>query len=135
MKMLKITGILLITSIICSVVMVNAYDAPGTVFVNVKLDKNYGYETGTWTKTTYASQRYENQSSITVLTNPCRDCIIMAKPKQDNGDTFFGLSTRMGDTQTFPGASAQPGNFRLLLMREDWTLLETSHNAIWRIDR
>jgi hypothetical protein len=89
------------------------------------------------TKNTWTTQKYKNLSAITWLTNPCNSCQIAAKLFTDAGDTDQGVVTTPGHSASFNANTmfSSPDDWRLAIWRVDFTLLTTSHTAMWYINQ
>lgn len=127
----------ILIALIISIFFVNfvTVNAQTEIIIDYELNANDEVLTNFREKKTYASQKYENTSSITVLNNPCKECNIMVRIWNSKKDFSAASITQMGNT-SYIGRTTHsvPGNHRLKIKRSDFTLLKTSHVASWYID-
>lgn len=135
MKLFRYSLIILLISIVLDCVMCFAYASPNATGISVTLKTNNSQFTSYRTKNVMSSQYYENTFASTLITNPCTKCKIMVKPYTEDGDTYAGVLTTMGNKYRFPDDfSKQPNNYRLNIWRYDVTAMDTQHTGVWTIN-
>jgi len=142
-KSKKVVGILAITlSVISLPKLVNATAFPTHEFIGgtFYLEKQQASTTSTYTKTTWRNQRFKQGYTRTNLNDPCTDCQLLTKLVEvdDNGsykNTAQPILTVMNEEKDLvEGSTSNPGNYYLITVRNDWTLLKTTVGYIWKID-
>lgn len=133
MKYLKISLAVLLVAIIGDIILTDA--ATSQILISVTLNKKESYTTKAWEKETFAIQKYEHSTSITVLNNPCEDCEVLVQVWNSDKDWSASTITKMGNTYKVGRTThSVPGTHKLKIRRFDATLLKTNHIAIWHID-
>ena len=98
MKLIKITFLLAVVSIIVSLSISQAYATPPSMVVVAELKANHTVKkTQMVTKNTYTEMQYKNNKNFTAITDPCPDCKIGTEVYGDN-DNKMGttITTVMG---------------------------------------
>ncbi len=140
MKFFKYTIISLFVALILNATLTAFaadYPAPPTMSTGVKqISVGGGFWTRYLTKNTWTIQKYYNYYTATVLTVPCPNCKIAAKPRDIDNDVYSSIVTQMGETDSFnrPTHINSPDIYQLYISRYDFTLLTTDHAGIWIIN-
>ena len=146
MKYFKLSLVILAVAIISSSIAPRAIVAVKKILYSVELSGDSVYKSERYfPKEDGYTPKYEHNTSLTVLTNPCPKCQIQTKiflQGKETDDTSTAVVTTMGTTATFTAASfslpfalATPENpqwYRINLKRFDFTILKTSHTGyLW----
>jgi len=123
-------------------IVVNASTFPHQVAVggSFNLIRNEAQNTNIYSKETWVMQRFKHVASSTTITNPCPNCQLAIKlvKVDDNGNyenTFPAIYTVSGEEKDLQaGSVSQPGNYRLTVVRKDFTLVNTTAAYNWKID-
>lgn len=135
-KYLGAIAMLFIFAVVVGSAAVKAYTSPdfvGVTYSGVKYAQ-YNKETVYYTKNRGSSQSVYVNKAYTSLTNPCTECQIAFKLTNDNGTVFSGAAAKMYETQTFSGNTEAYGNYKLKMMRADFTLLDTTVTFKWNLN-
>ena len=94
--------------------------------------------TGKWVeKKTWSNQEIFVDQAKTSMTDPCPKCQFIVRTRTDIGsEGALGDVIKLYESRAFIGhdGSSKPGNFKLKIMRADFTLLKTLFGAIWTYD-
>ncbi len=136
MDFIKYSLVILGVAILSSVAITSARDAKivPEIGVNYILKKNNAQWSNYHTKETVSSQRYYNDDTFTVLTNPCSTCKIETKLYLSGSQVGGTLITTKGQTKNFGDVSSYLGTYRLSLKRYDYSPLDTHHFGYWKIN-
>lgn len=135
-KSLGIMTTLLAFIILLGCVSIKAYTSPdyvGMTYSGVKYGQ-FNKQTTYYTKNRGSYQSVRVNKAYTSLTNPCPDCQIAFKLAMDNGTEFSGAAAKMNQTQSFSGNTEARGNYKLKMMRADFTLLDTTVTFKWKLN-
>lgn len=95
---------------------------------------NFNRKIGYYTKNTGTAQHVLLEAARTSLTDPCTSCVIGFKLFMKDGTSFTGFSLTSGRSSYFNSDSAIPGEYKLGLMRADFTMLKTTADIVWTIN-
>ncbi len=134
MKLIKITFLLAVVSIIVSLSISQAYATPPSMVVVAELKANHTVKkTQMVTKNTYTEMQYKNNKNFTAITDPCPDCKIGTEVYGDN-DNKMGttITTVMGNTRGL-GVSDR-GDYKVGVWRVGITAMKTHHAGEWFVN-
>lgn len=132
MKFLKLSILFLLFSIIINFIVVNAGVIYRRINVIEFLEGTNTTYTNYYEKNDWSNPKYEHLEMFTNLHNPCNNCKIVIKMHNDANSSSSGIMPTIGSKYVFTGGGvAQPGNYRLSMYRQDWTLLQTTMRGYW----
>ncbi len=143
MKKKKILSLVALGALLILPLSVNAaaYPIRTVIYSSAELVRRDAQSSSTYSKEGWSSQYLQHNSSITPLTNPCPKCELMTKLVQveDDGsyrNTFAPIITVAGEEKALNVGSSvsEPGNYYLILQRNDFTLLNTHITYRWRLN-
>lgn len=128
--------IMLTFAIVCVCATAKAYSSPNYVALCMEGVKygQFNKQTTYYTKNRGSYQSVRVDRASTALTNPCPNCQIGFKLAMSSGVEFSGAAAKMGETQSFSSNTTAHGDYRLKMMRADFTLLDTSVDFTWNLN-
>mgnify|MGYP004531892893 CR=1 FL=1 len=134
-KLLRYSLILLTICIVSDLCVTKAYkySTASGVALNYDLKYNSFTDSPYRSKVDWQNQTYQNIGSHTAISSPCNNCQILTKLATESGNLFEGRVTVAGQTTTLYGGN-YPDDFKLMLKRNDVTLLTTTHTGFWTIN-
>lgn len=140
----KKLGIFILLGVLLVVVslprVAKAYDVATFRSGTFILDRQKATSTDIYKKVDYRMQKFEHGYTSTTMTDPCPKCQLMTilVEVNDKGETVNNGPARltvMNDkVNLVQGTVSNPGNYKLSTVRNDFTLLQTRANYIWKID-